>query len=113
MLIDKFLDVYYKRYPNEIELDPSIEDIYNAIGSGISIYIDSNILILYSLFSDCVIIHHYWYDGQYDVRTAYRQHKKFIRLFSCDVYIKNCKSFYNKKYIYKYINNLHMYKFIK
>ena len=113
MLIEQFLDRYYKRYPSELELDPTIDDIYKAIGNGVSVYVDSNILVLYSLLSDGVMIYHYWCDAKYEVSIAYKQHKKFVRLFDCDVYIRSCKLFYNRKYVYEYISSLSMYKFIK
>lgn len=113
MLVEQFLDRYYLRYPDERSSDPSIEELYNLIGKGIHMYLDSNILILYSMFKDGVVIKHYWCDAEYEPRTAYKQHKKFVRLFNCNVYIGTCKVFYNRKYIYDYSDELSMYIYVK
>ena len=113
---EKFMYQYWNKYPDEEQIDYSIDEISELIDSGLLYHLAEFMFVIYKELSDVIEVQFYCIDmGNYDQRTVRKVfigHKKFVTMFDKPVVISDLKEFYQRKSIAVYSNKQKHWRFV-
>jgi len=101
--IYSYLEAYWKKYPQELNVDPSFSSICSFIGNGGQYFLKNNNFILFNTHKKYIEIVFYWCDMENlplsKVKQTLKNHKNFIKQFNKPVYSKYVKDLFKRDYL--------------
>lgn len=113
---EKYMTDYWVKYPNEKELDYSLNELALLIKDGASYYLTKYMFVVYITKEDKIDILFYCIDGggftRSKVKEIYSGHREFVSKFDKPVYIDNVNDLFKRDKISQYDKHKKQWRFL-